>query len=209
MQNEPGYLTKFQIGKSSATSEHEADWETSVQIVNSVVSQEKVEIKFPAGFTVIVESMTIESTGTFMEPDFNLMEENGQTRYLHHPDPSLTSCRSTLKMYAILTSAVPKFDATKYPCRQSAKEDFIIDSFSEGDFSALPTFERWAEDVLSCSVEGAIISISTPDTLLKTFATLSKRELENRSLNLFRTIDNNASIALYQSPGTAFPFSED
>lgn len=76
---------RITIQELNVSHSRESDYDTAVDLVH--FSEERVAyvLRLPSGAHMNLERTVLHTSGSYLEPDFDLLEESGELRYEQHP----------------------------------------------------------------------------------------------------------------------------
>lgn len=77
---------KFTLIETDSETHHESDYDTAVDLVHYTIAEDRMKVRAENG---MVFELTVSRTSTrhsYLEPDFDLMDQTGETRYVQHDD---------------------------------------------------------------------------------------------------------------------------
>lgn len=102
---------KFTVLDVNVAHDSDADYETAVEIVRSSIVETDVRLQTEAGLVLKLSDCQIHSTYSYMEPDFDQMENGGPTVYATHPNARPAKHSRHLKGSAVLEPELPALSA--------------------------------------------------------------------------------------------------
>lgn len=122
--------------------EHDADYETAIDLRHYTIETEQALYELASGARLLFERVTITTTGTYLEPDFDHFEATGRTVYVEHDDELFGV---TLNSRACLYGLVPvRHACLDDGCDSSSFSDGweAVISFAPGEIASI---EDWGE----------------------------------------------------------------
>lgn len=150
-----GETMKLTCLRTDRNCEHDADYETAVDLRHYTIVTEAALYELPNGARLLFEQITITTTGTYLEPDFNHLEATGNIVYVEHDDELLgTDTRTSACLYGLIPGRHGDEDNYGYGKLSDGWE--VFGSFDPSKFAEL---EDWSAGVVACFPDQAVSSL--------------------------------------------------
>lgn len=216
--NVPLFVTQVQ-----RRHETEGDYDTAVDMVVYSTSTTTVRVETPYGLVIDLGFTMISSSHSYLEPDFDELEESGELRYLSHRDEAKDDTKVYRQASIELPAEVPLITRNQYAELVEKRGEGVDlpfhlehywqleveqpDYFLEQDEAGVGLPDDVIDAILESSGTATRrparrpILVSMPVRLAAEIREAEARLRVRRRSNLERRIDNKAEIALYELLG--------